>query len=171
MENRGFEGNLESRKVEGKSGSSHHDVASKLTVEQVKTEKRRIYLNLILVSLAFLLLFTAFETTNKLQSSINDEDGLGTASNAVLYTAIVLSCMFIPSIMIERMTVKWTMVVSIFCYSINIASQFYPKFYTLLPTAFVNGLGAAPMWTAQCTYLTHLAHRYLERSPASTSLT
>ena len=66
--------------------------------------------------------------------------------------------MFIPSIMIEKMTVKWTMVVSIFCYSINIASQFYPKFYTLLPTAFVNGLGAAPMWTAQCTYLTHLAH-------------
>ena len=155
MDNRGFERDLESIKFKGKRNFS-----SKLTVEQVKKEKQRIYLNLILVSLAFLLLFTAIGTTHSLQSSINDEDGLGTASTSVLYTAVVLSCMFIPCIMIEKMTVKWTMVASTFCYFIYIASQFYPKFYTLLPTAFVNGLGAAPMWTAQCTYLTHLAHRY-----------
>ena len=71
MDNRGFERDLESKKVEGKRGSSHDGVASKLTVEQVKREKRRIYLNLILVSLPFLLLFTAFETTNKQASIIH----------------------------------------------------------------------------------------------------
>ena len=158
MDNRGFERDLESI-FKGKRGSSQQNFASKLTIEQVKKEKQRIYLNLILVSFAFLLLFTAIGTTHSLQSSINDEDGLGTASTSVLYTAVVLSCMFIPCIIIEKMTVKWTMVASVFCYFIYIASQFYPKFYTLLPAAFVNGLGAAPMWTAQCTYLTHLAHR------------
>merc|ERR1712106_1060037 len=26
--------------------------------------------------------------------------------------------------------------------------------------AFIVGLGAAPMWAAKCTYLTHIAHRY-----------
>ena len=153
MDNSGFERDLESRK----SVSSDQDVTSKLTAEQVKTEKRRIYKNLILISFAFLLLFTAFGTTGSLQSSINK--GLGTAQMAVLYVALALSCMFVPSIMIEKMTVKWALVVSVFCYSTYIGSQFYPEFYTLLPTAVVLGLGAAPMWSAKCTYLTQVAHR------------
>ena len=159
MDNRGFEQDLERRTIEGKSASSHQDVTSKLTVQQVKTEKRRIYKNLILISFAFLLLFTAFGTTSSLQSSINEVDGLGTSSQAVLYAALTLSCMFVPSIMIEKMTVKWALVVSVFCYSTYIASQFYPEFSTLLPTAVVLGLGAAPMWSAKCTYLTQVAHR------------
>ena len=86
-------------------------------------------------------------------------DGLGTSSQAVLYSALVLSCMFVPSIMIEKLTVKWALVVSVSCYSTYIASQFYPEFYTLLPTAVILGLGAAPMWSAKCTYLTQVAHR------------
>ena len=155
MDNGGFERDLESRK----RVSSDQDVTSKLTVEQVKTEKRQIYKNLLLISFAFLLLFTAFGTTGSLQSSINEVDGLGTSSLAVIYAALVLSCMFVPSIMIEKMTVKWAMVVSVFCYSTYIGSQFYPEFYTLLPTAVVLGLGAAPMWSAKCTYLTQVAHR------------
>ena len=155
MDNSGFERDLESIK----RVSSDQDLTSKLTAEQVKTEKRRIYKNLILISFAFLLLFTAFGTTGSLQSSINEVDGLGTSSLAVTYAALVLSCMFVPSIMIERMTVKWAMVVSVFCYSTYIASQFYPEFYTLLPTAVVVGFGAAPMWSAKCTYLTQVAHR------------
>ena len=96
---------------------------------------------------------------SKLQSSINPVDGLGVWSNAMVYAALILSCMFLPSIMIDKLTVKWTLVVSVFCYSSYIAAQFYPEFYTLLPTAFVLGLGAAPMWSAKCTYLTQVAHR------------
>ena len=46
MDNNGFERDLESRK----SVSSEQDVTSKLTVEQVKTEKRQIYKNLFLIS-------------------------------------------------------------------------------------------------------------------------
>ena len=84
-------------------------------------------------------------------------DGLGTASLATIYAALVVSCMFVPTIMIKRLTVKWTMVVSIFCYSLYIASQFYPEFYTLVPTAIVLGLGAAPMWSAKCTYLSQVS--------------
>merc|ERR1719336_3164886 len=63
--------------------------------------------------------------------------------------------MFLPSIMIDKLTVKWALVVSVFCYSSYIAAEFY----TLLPTAFVLGLGAAPMWSAKCTYLTQVANR------------
>merc|ERR1719222_1592724 len=78
----------------------------------------------------------------------------------MVYASLILSCMFLPSIMIGKLTVKWALVVSVFCYSSYIAAQFYPEFYTLLPTAFVLGLGAAPMWSAKCTYLTQVAHRF-----------
>ena len=88
---------------------------------EAKKEKRRIYKNLILISLAFLLLFTAFGTTSSLQSSINEVDGLGTWSQAVLYGALTLSCI-LSSIMIEKMTVKWAMVVGVFSYSTYIGS-------------------------------------------------
>ncbi len=44
-------------------------------------------------------------------------------------------------------------------YSVYVAAQFYPEFYTLIPAAIVVGLGAAPMWSAQCTYLTRLGQR------------
>merc|ERR1711892_687889 len=58
------------------------------------------------------------------------------------------------------LTGTWTLVICIFCYSTYIAAQFYPEFYTLLPTAFILGMGAAPMWSAKCTYLTQVAHRF-----------
>jgi len=131
-----------------------------MTPEAVKEEKWRIYRNVLIISFSFLLLFTAFESMSKLQSSINTVDGLGVWSNAMVYASLILSCMFLPSILIEKLTVKWALVVSVFCYSSYIAAQFYPEFYTLLPTAFILGLGAAPMWSAKCTYLTQVAHRF-----------
>ena len=54
---------------------------------------------------------------------------------------------------------KWTLVVSVLTYSLYIAAQFYPAFYTLIPTAFILGLGAAPLWIAKCTYLTFIANK------------
>ena len=87
-------------------------------------------------------------------------NNLGTWSNATVSASMILSSMFLPSIMIKKLKVKWTLVISIFCYSLNIAAQFYPEFYTLIPTAFILGLGAAPLWAAKCTYLTQVAHRF-----------
>lgn len=87
-------------------------------------------------------------------------NNLGTWANAAVYASLILSCMFMPSILIKMLKVKWTLVICIFCYSTYIAAQFYPQFYTLLPTAFILGMGAAPMWSAKCTYLTQVAHRF-----------
>lgn len=39
-------------------------------------------------------------------------------------------------------------------YSSYIAAQFHPALATLVPTAILVGLGAAPMWSAKCSYLT-----------------
>ena len=42
-----------------------------MTAEEIRIEKRSIMKNVILISFAFLLLFTAFQSMSALQSSIN----------------------------------------------------------------------------------------------------
>jgi len=120
--------------------------------------------NVVVISFAFLLLFTAFQSMSALQSSINKVDGLGTYSNVAVYAALVLSCMFLPTFIIKTFTVKWGLVMCMFCYTAYIATQFYPQFYTIIPGAIIVGIGAAPMWSAKCTYLTQVGNRYAELS-------
>lgn len=115
---------------------------------------------MIAISVAFLLLFSAFQSMASLQSSINSVDGLGPMSLATLYAGLVLSCMFLPTFLIDHLTVKYTIMLSMLCYSVYIAAQFYPQFYTLVPAGIVLGLGAAPMWSAKCTYLTQVGKTY-----------
>ena len=52
---------------------------------------RRIYKNLLLISLAFLFVFTAFQALSNLQSSINCDEGLGLASLAAIYATLIVS--------------------------------------------------------------------------------
>ncbi|XP_047114462.1 UNC93-like protein [Schistocerca piceifrons] len=123
-------------------------------------EKWRILKNIAAVSLAFMVQFTAFQGTANLQSSINAKDGLGTVSLSAIYAAIVLSCMLVPTFVIKRLTVKWTLCLSMLCYAPYIAAQFYPRFYTLVPAGVLLGLGAAPMWASKATYLTQVGGIY-----------
>ena len=88
-------------------------------------------------------------------------DGLGTYSNVAVYVALVISCMFLPSYVIKTFTAKWGLVMCMFCYTTYIATQFYPEFYTIIPGAIIVGIGAAPMWSAKCTYLTQVSHHFI----------
>uniref|UniRef100_A0A1B0DHK1 Uncharacterized protein n=1 Tax=Phlebotomus papatasi TaxID=29031 RepID=A0A1B0DHK1_PHLPP len=122
--------------------------------------KWRILKNIAIISIAFLLQFTAFQGTGSLQSSVNAEDGLGTMALSSVFGAIIVSCAFIPTLAIRKLTAKWTLCLSMFCYVPFILAQFYPRFYTLIPAGCLLGLGAAPLWAAQSTYLTQVAYIY-----------
>lgn len=41
-----------------------------------------------------------------------------------------------------------------------IAAQFYPRFFTLLPSGFAVGLGGGALWCAKCTYLSVVAEAF-----------
>uniref|UniRef100_A0A1B0DFH8 Uncharacterized protein n=1 Tax=Phlebotomus papatasi TaxID=29031 RepID=A0A1B0DFH8_PHLPP len=41
-----------------------------------------------------------------------------------------------------------------------IASQFYPRAYTLLPAGLAVGFGGGPLWCAKCTYLAVVAEAF-----------
>ncbi|KAL1516984.1 hypothetical protein ABEB36_000808 [Hypothenemus hampei] len=123
-------------------------------------EKWRILKNVTAISCAFMIQFTAFQGTANLQSSINSKDGLGTLSLSSVFAALVVSCIFVPSFLIKKLTVKWTLCISMLCYAPYMAAQFYPRFYTLIPCGIIVGIGAAPMWASKATYLTQVAGVY-----------
>lgn len=62
------------------------------------------------------------------------------------------------------------MSVAIFAYMPFIASQFYPKFYTMIPAGLLVGLGGGPLWCAKCTYLTVIAEAYSTVSDIATDV-
>nr|XP_020471040.1 protein unc-93 homolog A [Monopterus albus]XP_020471041.1 protein unc-93 homolog A [Monopterus albus] len=114
----------------------------------------RNFKNVLVVSLGFLSLFTAYGGLQSLQSSLNAEEGMGVASLSVIYGSIIISSMFLPPIMIKNLGCKWTIVAGMACYVAYSCGNLYPGWYTLIPTSVILGLGGSPLWSAKCTYLT-----------------
>ncbi|XP_072032785.1 protein unc-93 homolog A-like [Amphiura filiformis] len=120
----------------------------------------KVLFNLLVVSSAFFLLFTAFMGLSNLQSSINCDEGLGVASLATIYATLIVSALFIPSFVIKHLGIKWTIAASMCCYTIYTAANFYPDWWTLIPASILLGLAGAPLWSSKCTYLTTIGMRY-----------
>lgn len=129
-----------------------------------KMSKARIIKNLLVVSFGFLCLFTSFQSLSNLQSSLNKEDGLGVGGLAIIYSALVVSCMFVPPFIIARLGCKWTVAVSMLCYILYMGANFYAVWGTIVPSAIILGFGAAPLWSAKCTYLTQTATWYAKHT-------
>ncbi|CAH1778622.1 unnamed protein product [Owenia fusiformis] len=141
------------------NGSPVNDYST-MDPKDIKRAKLRIYKNIIVVSFGFLFNFTAFSSLSNLQSSLNKEEGLGTGGLAVLYAALVVSCMFLPKFLIAHFGCKWTIVAAIVCYSAYIAANFHAVWATIVPGAIILGFGAAPLWSAKCTYVTEVGKKY-----------
>uniref|UniRef100_A0A1B0CLI9 UNC93-like protein n=1 Tax=Lutzomyia longipalpis TaxID=7200 RepID=A0A1B0CLI9_LUTLO len=104
--------------------------------------------------------FTAFHGTSNLQSSVNSDASLGTFTLAAIYGSLILSNIFLPAAVIRWLGCKWTIAFSFIAYMPFIASQFYPRAYTLLPAGLAVGFGGGPLWCAKCTYLTVVAESF-----------
>ncbi|XP_058526643.1 protein unc-93 homolog A isoform X1 [Ochotona princeps] len=120
--------------------------------------------NVLVVSLGFLLLFTAYGGLQNLQSSLHSEAGLGVATLGTLYGGVLLSSLCLPPILIRSLGCKWTIAVSMCGYVAFSLGNFYASWYTLIPTSILLGLGAAPLWSAQSSYLTVLGHAHAEKT-------
>jgi hypothetical protein len=106
---------------------------------EAKRVKRVVYKNLIIIGFAWILLFTAYTSIANLQSSLNTVNGLGTASLSTIYISLIISCIFLPTILIKKLTIKWTIFFSQLTYILFIAANIYPQYYTLIPTAIILG--------------------------------
>ena len=111
--------------------------------------------NVLVISLCFLLLFTAFNGLQFLQSSLHTEEGLGLACISVLYAALAAATLFgLAPAVISKIGHKWTMVGGMSTYFLWVLMNGYATWYTMIPAAILVGLGAGPLWVAKAAYLT-----------------
>ncbi|XP_058794594.1 UNC93-like protein [Phymastichus coffea] len=124
------------------------------------SERWRIIKNILMIGFAFMIQFTAFMGASNLQSSVNVDNSLGTFTLAAIYGSLIFSNIFLPVLMISWLGCKWTIAMSFVAYMPFIAAQFYPRFYTMIPSGLAVGLGGGPLWCAKCTYLTVVSEAY-----------
>ncbi|XP_070201072.1 protein unc-93 homolog A-like isoform X2 [Littorina saxatilis] len=120
----------------------------------------KIFKNVFVVSAGFLFLFTAFQSMANLQTSLNKEDGVGTYSLSAIYGGLIVSCAFLPKFVIARVGVKWTIPICMAGYAGYMAANFHAVIWLMTIAGLLLGIGAAPMWSAKCAYLTQLGVKY-----------
>ena len=132
MENITFENEGEpSMNNDPKMTGEASDVVDTQVADQHAQSNFTIMKNVVVVSFAFLLLFTSFQSLQNLQSSLNKDANLGLISLIIIYTSLVFSCMFVPPAMIGHLGCKWTLMISMACYSAFTLANYYPRWYTL----------------------------------------
>ncbi|GAB6026756.1 Protein unc-93 A [Chamberlinius hualienensis] len=131
-------------------------------VNSSPASKKKIIKNLGIVSLSFLLSFTAFSGTVNLQSSLNSEGDLGNQALTALNLGAIISNLFLSTVMLNKLGLKWSLIISLAMHLTFPAANFYPKWFTLFPGAVITGLGGGPLWSAKSAYLTMLGEKYAE---------
>ncbi|KAG8180134.1 hypothetical protein JTE90_027087 [Oedothorax gibbosus] len=127
-----------------------------------KPSKTRILKNVGVVSAGFSILFTSYDGLASLQSTVNAEGNVGVVSQASLYVCFALSALILPKLVITRLGVKVTLVLSMLSYVPYVASNFYPKWSVMMPTSVLIGLGASLLWGSLANYLNDASRMYAE---------
>ena len=123
-------------------------------------------LNVFLLGLAFMLVFTAFQTMGNVQTVILDSaknkssdgyvegfNGDGYYSLAVIYAVFTCANWFAPPV-VSKLGPRITLFLGGVCYSLFIAQLIYPNDYMLYGASALVGFGAAMIWVAQGNFLT-----------------
>ncbi|XP_036367983.1 UNC93-like protein MFSD11 isoform X3 [Octopus sinensis] len=116
--------------------------------------------NVIILGLAFMFIFTAFQTTSMVQKTVlhsasnTTKQGDGYVSLGVIYTTFAL-CNWIAPVIIFLCGTKISMIVGGVTYLLFILSFLKPIYWTLYFGSVLIGFGAAVIWTAQGAFLTN----------------
>ncbi len=128
--------------VRSKKSIENETVTKENLAIQKKTNKQiklKLLKNVFLVGGSWILLFTAFQSIANLQSSLNSDSGLGTASLSTIYVALILGSIFLPTTFMEKLGIKWTIVICELGYILYIAANLYAKYWTMIPAAIILG--------------------------------
>ncbi|XP_076802393.1 protein unc-93 homolog A-like [Clavelina lepadiformis] len=117
-------------------------------------EKRRSTRNLVLLSVAFLSHLSSYISLITVQSSTNK--ALGTIALSINYAVMPLSSLFLAAPLIGRFGARKTVAFGLTPFCLYTAANYYPKPYTLLPSAILTGLSSGLIWPGAIYYITHL---------------
>jgi len=120
------------------------------------------FYNVIVLGLCFMLVFTAFQTSSNVQTSVLNSikrDGSyifknkGYVSLAIIYAVFSVANFIAPPI-VSKVGPRIALLLGGLCYCIFIGSLIYPFVWSLYVASVIVGLGAAVIWTAQGNFLT-----------------
>ncbi|CAH1171251.1 unnamed protein product [Phaedon cochleariae] len=130
------------------------------------------FVNVILLGISFMLIFTAFQTMGNIQKTITDSiykddpsfDVKAFYSLAIIYVFFSVFNWSAPSV-ISLIGPKFSMVAGGITYLLFIMSFLIPMSWLLYLMSAVIGIGAAMIWTGQGNYLTlNSSKRYISRN-------
>uniref|UniRef100_T1ILI9 UNC93-like protein n=1 Tax=Strigamia maritima TaxID=126957 RepID=T1ILI9_STRMM len=130
--------------------------------------KKSLWKNLIIISFGLTGIMTSYDMLRYVESSLNSEAGLGTASLASIYAMNIFCALFIPTYFIQRFGCKRTFLIAIIFAFIYYSSHFYPSYYTLLPGGLFMGFALGLSRTSANTLVTQLAIAYSKLTNQST---
>ena len=136
------------------------EVVPTTSAQDATREKRRVWKNIIVITFSFFFIFGSMFSLYRLQSTLNQVEGMGVITLSIVYATVVISSMFVPKLMTRFIGHRWTIVVSWLGYIVYIAANGYAVWSTMIMASVLLGLCHAPLWTAQSSYFTIIAHHY-----------
>ena len=121
--------------------------------------KARAYKNILGGGFSFMLIISSVLALLGLQSSLNDEEGLGLATLAIASTTFLISGVFTSSF-IRALGTKYASLAAYAMSFVYLISNFYPSWYTLVPGAICYGLALGPIFASVNIHATVTAIRY-----------
>lgn len=125
------------------------------SINHPKTHTRDVHI----LSLAFLLVFSAYGAVQNLESTVNDEGDLGTISLGILYVSFMVFSLF-ASLFVRKLGSKNALLLGTTGYWLFTAANLMPNWYTMVPASVYMGFCASIIWVGQGTYLTSTARSH-----------
>ena len=101
------------------------------------SEKNKIIKNLLAVDISFMLILAAINCVSVIQPVLNQDGGLGLASQSVNFGTAIIGSIVIPSIVCKIFGFKWGMFIGECLILTYVAFQALPKWETLIPSCFL----------------------------------
>ncbi len=108
---------------------------AKMGLKLKLSPKQRIIKNLLAVNITFFLQFSANNCITSVQSVLNKTENLGLIALVVGYAIQLIFGLVFPLAVVEAFGFKWTMAIAQVFYTLLIAANAYPRWYTMIPGA------------------------------------
>eukprot|EP00762_Andalucia_godoyi_P001011 ANDGO_02033.mRNA.1 UNC93-like protein 3 len=107
--------------------------------------------NVLLLGFSFMILFSAFNTTQSYMTTLNAS--LGFISLSVLYGVFSL-CVFIAPAVESRLGSRLSIILGGVTYALYVGASIQPDARILIPASVLIGFGASILWTGQGHFIT-----------------
>ncbi|XP_071110825.1 protein unc-93 homolog A-like isoform X1 [Haliotis cracherodii] len=108
--------------------------------------------NTVVLAFSFFAVYTAFQGIQNITTSILQDKGLGAASLACIYASCIVTSIISP-LYVQCVGLKPTFIIAFVSHCLFCVSNFYPRWWTLIPSSILLGLSVSPMWVSRHLYI------------------